>query len=240
MIAFSLLTDLCESRLITSKTALKTWKVSKLQQSAYLYFLAIRILLADEESAAWAKHYCAKTAQPNNFDHWRTDGNDFYVLLYALIGDAEINDNKSSVSSSAVRDWLRHVSHQDFTAQTQKLFNRLDAMFHVSDSALKSLRRLIGHWDAANEREQQDAVDKVVQRLKAIAPNSELLTHLKAISDNYNKNDEVTEGASSGATGAASVATVVGGLGAGFDQDYSKSIYHQKKTKKSQPAIIRR
>ena len=47
---------------------------------------------------------------------------------------------------------------------------------------------------------------------------------------------KIKETASGGATGASSVATVVGALGAGFDDDFSKSIYGEKK----KPVIIKR
>ena len=46
---------------------------------------------------------------------------------------------------------------------------------------------------------------------------------------------KVKENASSGATGAASVATVVGGLGAGFDPKGHKGIYQNSK-----PVVIKR
>ena len=48
----------------------------------------------------------------------------------------------------------------------------------------------------------------------------------------------VKETCSSGATGSASVATVVGGLGAGFDPNGDKGIY--EKPKKQKPMMIRR
>jgi hypothetical protein len=49
--------------------------------------------------------------------------------------------------------------------------------------------------------------------------------------------DSVVETASCGATGAASVATVVGGLGAGFDPNGDYGIYPKPKKK---PIVIRR
>ena len=42
---------------------------------------------------------------------------------------------------------------------------------------------------------------------------------------------EIVESASAGATGSASVATVVGGLGAGFDPNGHHGIYQQAKKK---------
>lgn len=50
----------------------------------------------------------------------------------------------------------------------------------------------------------------------------------------------VHENATSGATGAASVATVVGGLGVGFDPNGDKGIYSDTKPKKQKPLLIKR
>lgn len=50
---------------------------------------------------------------------------------------------------------------------------------------------------------------------------------------------QIVETATAGATGAGSIATSIGGLGAGFDDDYSKSIYG-KQPKRKKPKIIKR
>jgi len=52
--------------------------------------------------------------------------------------------------------------------------------------------------------------------------------------------EHVEETATAGGSSAGGVATVVGGLGAGFDDDMSKSIYGKKKGKKKESTIIRR
>src|SRR4051812_38658014 len=123
MTDYSLITELCESRLIPSRTSLKNWTSKKLSELCYLYFIAMRVLLGIEQSKSWAETYCKKTASHNNWNDWRTDGNDFYVLLYAVTSDERFS--KGSVSTSAVREWFRHLEHKDINPQTQKLFNRL-------------------------------------------------------------------------------------------------------------------
>ena len=54
----------------------------------------------------------------------------------------------------------------------------------------------------------------------------------------------VVESATSGATGAASIATVTGGLGVGFDPHGDKGIYqntkHKSKKHKAKPLVIKR
>lgn len=232
--SYSLIIELCESRLIPSRSSLKKWDEIRLTDLCYLYFLALRILLDDGATKTWAERYCAKTAHNHNFDVWRTDGNDFYVLLYALNSDKEFQNSHRSISVSMVRDWLLHVKSQDFDARTQQLFNRLDAMFRVTSSNLKAMRRTITHWSKIDGREREDVLDKIIQQIKTLANNSELLIQLKLISKQYDGvDDAVSESASAGSTGSASIATVVGGLGAGFDPTaHWRSIYGNKsKTK---------
>jgi hypothetical protein len=232
--SYSLITELCESHLISSRTALKKWDEKRLVDLCYLYFLALRILVADGETKSWAQQYCQKTIRNNNFDIWRTDGNDFYVLLYALNSDDEFENSKRSISVSSVRDWLIHSKNADFDARTQQLFNRLDAMFRVTNSSLKSMRRVITHWPDVKARERKEVMVKLLQQIKTLAPNSELIVHLQNIAHpTDDEDDDVNESASSGATSVASVATSVGGLGSGFNPSGDRGIYQTKKRKKS-------
>lgn len=223
---FPFLIDLCESHLIPSQSSLKHWKRPKLAELCYLYFLGLRILLADKITKEWAQHYCAHTGEPNDFAAWRNDGNDLYVMLFALTDDPDV-----AVSPGIIRHWLRRVHDKD----DHRLFMRLDSMFKISNGAMRALRRAVTDWDKLKERDREDNLSKLIQMIHARAPsNSELLPHLKTLSN------EMNESASSGATGAANVATVVGGLGAGFDPDGDwRSIYSGKKQKKK-PIVIRR
>jgi hypothetical protein len=50
---------------------------------------------------------------------------------------------------------------------------------------------------------------------------------------------EITETASCGATGSSSIATAVGGLGAGFDPNGDKGIYEKPNKKKKAPVLRR-
>lgn len=226
---FPFLADLCESHLIPSQSSLKHWKTSKLAELCYLYFIGLRILLADKTTKEWARHYCTRAGEPNDFTTWRSNGNDLYVMLFALADDDDV-----AIAPGIIRHWLRHVATHDDEDSTHRLFMRLDSMFKISDGAMRSLRRSVLDWDNVKRRDREDALTKLIQMIHARAPsNSEILPHLKKLSN------EMNESASSGATGAASVATVVGGLGAGFDPDGAwRSIYSRKKQKK--PIVIRR
>lgn len=221
---FTFIRDLCESKLIPSKTSLKNWNEKKLSELAFLYFLGLRILLATPDKQQWARDYCRKAGEPNDFSQWRSSANDLYVLLYGLEG------SKIHITSSTIRHWLRHSATHDDPDDTHGLFTRLDAMFHITNSSFKSLRRIITHWEDADHDEQQNSLDRLIQLIHDRAPsNSEILSELKSIK-------RIAESASSGATGAANVATVTGGLGAGFAPSETwRGVYGPKK-----PVVIRR
>ena len=226
--SFEFITDLCESHLIPSRTSLKHWKISKLTDICYLYFLGLRILLDNKTSKDWARKYCDNAGEQNDFSVWRSNANDLYALLFALT-----SDDDSKISPGIILQWLRHMATHDDEDYTHRLFMRLDGMFNVSSGAMRSMRRVVLHWDDVETRERHNVLVKLIQMIHSLAPsNSELLPELKKVSH------EMTESASAGATGAASVASVVGGLGAGFDpNDQWRSIYSKKRTK---PVILRR
>lgn len=230
MTDYSLLIELCESRLIPSQSSLKKWDAKELQQLAYFYFLALRILLSTDKTKTWAQNYCKKVAGPSDFDTWRTDGNDLYVLLYALNADEQFSKAKVSISVSTVRDWLNHADSAKLDEYTHRLFNRLDGMLHIHDSGFKATRRLVMQWNDNDAREREALIVKVIQQIAKLAPNGEVLSYLKRISKQYD--DDVTESASAGATGASSIATAVGnlgGLGAGFDPNQKwRGVYGNK------------
>ena len=229
---YPFLIDLCESHLFPSKGTLKHWKTVRLSEVCYLYFIGLRILLANLPSQEWARKYCGHAGEQNDFKSWRTNGNDLYAMLYALT-DEDIAAGKVDISTSLVRHWLRHIATHEDEPDTRRLFMRLDGMFHITNSSMRSIRRTVTDWDDTDRRERDDVLTKLIQMIYTRAPtNSELLPHLKLLQKKMN------ESASSGATGAANVATVVGGLGAGFDPDGEwRSVYGKKKKK---PAVIRR
>lgn len=228
---YSFINNLCESHLIPSKVLLKHWDAKKLAELCYLYFLALRILLDTPDTRDWAKRYCIKAGENNDFATWRTTGNDLYVMLHALSVDPDDTDDQAdakfldrlNITPGIIRHWLRQATHPQ-TRETHRLFMRLDSMFRIDSAAMRSLRLTVMEWDKTDEDEQHDVVVKLIQMIHTRAPgNSEVLPELKRL-------DRMDESATAGATGAASIAAVAGGLGAGFDPDGQwRSIYANKR-----------
>ena len=221
---YPFLSDLCESRLFPSRAMLRHWKLEKLSELCYLYFIGLRILLEVHVTKAWARNYCGKAGETSDFKSWRSNANDLYVMLFRLHDDEDL-----PLSPQLIHVWLRHIATHDDEDATRRLFMRLDGMFHITNSTMKTIRRQVLYWTSLDSHEQHEVLIKVINQIYHRAPsNSEILPHLKRLA-------ALHESASSGATGAANVATVVGGLGTGFDPKGDRGIYGKKK-----PAIIKR
>jgi hypothetical protein len=195
-----------------------------MSELCYLYFIGLRILLEADSTKAWAQNYCGKTGEPNDYKSWRSNVNDLYVMLFALHDTEQLPP-----SPNIIRIWLRHIATHDDKDATHRLFMRLDSLFHITNGTLKAIRRQALHWEEVGDRERHDVLIKVINLIHSRAPsNSEILPHLKNLA-------KLDESASSGATGAANIATAVGGLGTGFDPKGNRGIYSKKK-----PVVIKR
>jgi hypothetical protein len=202
---FSFMHELCESKLFSSRQALAKWSNRQCATAAYWYIIGLAMMVQEPATKHWATQYCETTARQNDFATWRSDANDLYVLLFALSDP----DDEIAIARTLVRDWLRHPAS---TERTRRLFARLDSMLQITSSEAKAIRRLVMDWPECDDSEQHDLASKVRQRIKAIAPRSELLSHLTKL-----EAETVAEAATTGATGAAAAATMTGGLGSGFD-----------------------
>jgi hypothetical protein len=153
--------------------------------------------------------------------------------------------------------WLRAAADQHLdTALTHRLFVRLDTMFRVKNSSLRAIRRLVMDWDEITTQQRRLALTRLLQFMRTRAPKGELLAKLNRVAvlrnleiDNVANPEtgeekpgailrdlerrRTPETATAGATSAGNIASVPGGLGAGFDDDHSKSVYPP-------PKIIRR
>ena len=166
---FPFLIDLSESHLIPSRKLIKNWKVNKLAELCYLYFIGLFILLANFNTKKWARDYCASVADHNDFLQWRTNGNDLYVMLYALSSDeTDIKDAKSldklNISPSIIRHWLRHTVTHDDDEDTHRFLLRIDNMFQITNTPMKALRRIVTLWHDTDVTQRHEVIVKLKRR----------------------------------------------------------------------------
>jgi len=161
-----------------------------------------------------------------------------------------IRDSSLKAIRRLVLDWPDLSSHERRLVVTRLLqFVRTRASRGEIRPKLEDVAKLRG-WeigDACNPEDGHDcggseAHDRTEHPEKTKKKKAKLsfLQSLAAFGVGVAAHRALTkENASSGATAAGSVATVVGGLGAGFDDDYSKSVYPAP-SKPKKKVVLRR
>lgn len=260
-----MLRDLSESRLFPSIRAFEHVPAARVAETLYLYLIALRILATDAPHHDWVVTYCRRTAAHSGFRRWRQDGNDLYALLHALVTQSvEFKDPEGSekflravaVDDVAVLRWLRNEAHEiKHEPQTRALLISLDRMLNVRDTSLRAVRRLATDWPRLEHHQRRMVFTRLIQLLRHRAQRADILPRLQdmaarrdlLIPDAADPEETppkrmgflsslATESATAGATASSNVATVAGGLGAGFDGDHSRSIYGKPK----KPILLRR
>ena len=232
----SILADLTESRLYPTRQSLKKETFVSLCDATYIMILALRVLLWEEETEAWAKGYLKKTYR-SDYDVWRSDGTDLYVALYALTQGEYGGGGKRNSDATMINRWFKSMlTHTTSEDDMRRLFLRMDSLLHVQSSGLRSLRRAVMDYPELTREEQESVITRLLIKVRAKPAWIELAKKLRAVQKEI---DDLRENASSGATSSASVATVVGGLGAGFDPNGDKGIY-QSAAKPKKPIVLKR
>jgi hypothetical protein len=173
-----------------------------------------------------------------DYDSWRSDANDLYVSLYALSQGEYGDGGKRKTDMTLINRWMKAVmNHTTSEDDLRRLFLRMDALLHVKSSTLRSLRRDVMGYPDLSKEEQENVIVRLINKVRTKTSWLELSRKLRTIKVEM---DELTENATSGATGSASIATVAGGLGSGFDPSGHKGVYEPSTKKKKKPLLLRR
>lgn len=246
---FGFISELSESRLFPTKKSIDRWKSDESKELLYLYLLILIIFLETDEYKKFAKDYIEKVYKTRKFDRWRTDGNDLFVLLHIL------DDDLTRTFKQRLLDFFfRAGSGQSRDTHQNKLLVNLDSDLRMKNESMRSIRRLVKNWDKTTTNQRKNAVVRLLNNLRHSAHRSELYDPLKDYvrkmrmeimeddeSDNFIMGLEkksFKENATTGATSAASIATLPGAIGAGFDPDGDYGVY--PKPKKDKMVILRR
>lgn len=252
--AYDFIGSLSESKAFPSQRHVERHTARELADLAHAMMCALRIMLAERTTREWARKYARRTAQNGDFKRWRSDATDLYVALYAVTQDDV--DTKAGpddrllgdlpIDTTTIIRWLRNSGDDHPSTEVmRRIFVRLDAWLAITDSDRKAIRRKVLDWTSQDRAAKRQVISRLIQMLKSELPTAEMIPHLRALEDEHDDLDEgypalasVAENATAGATSAASVAAVPGGLGAGFDpQGGWRSIYGKRKKK---PRLIRR
>lgn len=160
---------------------------------AFLDMIALYILSNEYETASVAKNYADKTISFRNFNRPRLSGTDLYVSMNILSNqDSEFSKKikqnpdadailrgKLKIHMPTMQRYLDLLADNKMSrSDAQTLLLRIEKQLNITDSKLKSIRRLAQDWDSINNGQRELVVTKMLQFYKKNTKRSELGTFL--------------------------------------------------------------
>lgn len=187
--------ELSESRMFPSRGSLQRLSPRQVADLAFLYLIAMRILLAEEDTDTWARYYIAQSLQYTDFRKWHSNATDLHILFHGLDPDVDLRQQgdrdlraRLQVDQVLVLRWLRSakISGGDYEGLTQRLFARLDYDFKIDDGSMRSVRRLAKDWPSLDRHRRELVMTSLLKMLKARDRRAEVLAPLQKLADRKN------------------------------------------------------
>ena len=188
-----------ESRQYRNLANVKTMNLRSIADFAFLDLLSLYVLYNEYETAPVAARYADKTIFYRNFSKARLSGTDLYVSLNILSDPAglfsqRISQNpeadailrsKLKVDLSTVKRYLDLMADATLDKDSATtLLLRLEKQLNITDSKLKSLRRLVQDWPALNSMQRNLSATRMLQYYRKFAKRSEIATFLNDMAMN--------------------------------------------------------
>ncbi len=186
-----LVNDLTESRAFRSRQDIGKHTADQIGELVYVYCLALATLKNEFKYKRIARQYASRTMSYNNFDYFRTNGTDLYLLVHSLIGSGSIVQFDKRDSSQAFVDRLSKnkftildfLNYIEITEVDHSLCNRLlmklERQFKINSFQAKKIRRELSVYDLLKMKDKANIVNLVMHEIKQFAPRSELYTPLQ-------------------------------------------------------------
>ncbi len=183
---------LVESRQYRSNTA--GLNLRNVSDFAFLDMISLFILQNEYETAAVSKNYADKTIGYRNFLRPRLSGTDLYTSLNILanpdsVFSKKIHQNpeadailrtKLKVHTPTVKRYLDLLADGSLRKEDAAvLLLRLEKQLNITDSKLKSIRRLAQDWPVINDMQRELVVSKMLQYYRRFAKRSEMAVFLE-------------------------------------------------------------
>ena len=184
---------LTEARMFKSRQGVSKYSARELADLIFAHCVALQVMNRESKYTAVAKTYAGRTLSYRNFDYFRSNGTDLYVMIHALFGKGSIiqfaDERNSKVLVDRLksdimpfRDFLGHVSSSNANTNTeQRMLMRLQGALYVSNSKLRSMKRLAGDWENLKTREKRTLVSSLLTYFRTNCPKSSLTSYIQKL-----------------------------------------------------------
>jgi hypothetical protein len=183
--SLTLVNDLSESRAYRSRQDLGKGSASENGELVYAYCLALIVLTGEYKYQKIARNYIIRSMSYGNYDFFRTNGTDLYLLLHSIVGTGSIVQYDDETSKnyidrlqrhySDINQLLKYISNDNFSRkQTSSLLIRLETQLAIKSRDLKKVRRIVSDWDRLKEKEKYNITIDIMHYIRDHSPRSEL------------------------------------------------------------------
>lgn len=186
--------EICESRLYRTTAQMSNLNGRETADLAYLNTIALYLMLQDDAQHGYASEYAFQTAKYGDYNVFRTNATDLYVLCYILKNPdnnyVRLNDHSASVNflKSLSFDSLRHLKFMrtmsqsaDKTNEAVSFFFRLESQLKINNDRYKQYRRYITTWGNLKYSSKQLVISKLVQEMRNLSRGGELMLPLTSM-----------------------------------------------------------
>ena len=149
-----------------------------------------------------AQDYSSRTLSYNNFDFFRSNGTDLYLLLHSIFGKGSIiqfsNDDSSDKYVERLQSnvlsikSLLNLIKEDSLPNLGSILMRMERELKISDSVLKKSRRMISDYSRLKQKERYTLLINLEQYIRKNVPKSELYSILQRMNKERQLTNRVT------------------------------------------------
>lgn len=185
---------LVESRQYRVPSMVKRLDLRNVADFAFLDLISLFILSNEYQSAPIAARYADKTISYRNFSKARLAGTDLYVSMNILSDPSSIFSQRIAQNPEAdailrskiklnlptMKRYLDLLADGKMSgADASSLLLRIEKQLNITDSKLKSIRRLAQDWQGLTSMQRELVVTRMLQYYKKFARRSEMLEFLE-------------------------------------------------------------
>ena len=186
--SFSFINTITESRAFRSRQDIGNHSAQEIGNIIYSYILGLVLMHSEYRYKKMSQQYASRTSSYNNFDFFRSNGTDLYLLIHSILGSGSIVQFKNDESSKQYIERLQRnitsikeildLLQQDKLPDLTRVLMRIERELKINDSDLKKVRRFTVDYDKLKQKERKNIVIKIEQYLRNSVPKSELYSIL--------------------------------------------------------------
>jgi hypothetical protein len=191
-------TELHESRLFRSDTAIKSRNAEDIKNIVFLYFVTLSIMKEEFMTAPWAQNYLTDTFKyGKSFSNVRRSDTDLYWGIYLIQNKMseklspkykeqnEVQMERISLPMNIIVPWVKNsIRGMSTSRETFRLLKTLEMSLQITEPDYRTLLAAATHWHKINDAQRAIVCTRLLQALRKYARMSEIYPEFEDFAKN--------------------------------------------------------